>query len=85
MGLRPEVYVLSATCAAAGQHVHPARQGGPVQAGDGPEAGQGWLSLPAEPQQRPREDERGETQPTVPYIHTFNSICTAIIMNDSEI
>lgn len=61
VGLWPEVHVLRVPCAAAGGHVHPARQGGSFQAGDGPETGQGWLPLPAEPQQGPREDMRGET------------------------
>ena len=62
VGLWPEVHVLCVPCAAAGEHVHPAWQGGPVPTGDGPETGQGWLPLPAEPQQGPREDERGEIQ-----------------------
>lgn len=57
MGLWPEVHVLRVPCAAAGRLEHPPRQGGPVRAGDGPEAGQGWMPLPAAPQQRPREDE----------------------------
>lgn len=57
MGLWPEVHVLRVPCAAARRLEHPPRQGGPVRAGDGPEAGQGWMPLPAAPQQRPREDE----------------------------
>lgn len=60
VGLRPQIRVLRAARAAAEEHVHPPRQGGPVQAGDGPEAGQGRLPLPAEPQQRPGEASRGE-------------------------
>lgn len=80
MGLWPEVHVLRVPCAAAGEHVYAARQGGPVQAGGGPETGQGWLPLPAAPRQGLGEDKRGEIHNNTAAVGRFTFIIYLHIM-----